>query len=222
MPLRQMLKDRLGLRVWLEHDAKAAALGEYHYGAGCGARSLVYVVLGTGVGAAIVLDGRLYRGPHNAAGEVGHITLDPQGDRCSCGSRGCVETYLSGPRLAQRYQRALKRARREALGEPLTGERVSALAQEGDPLAREVLAEAGEALGVAVASMAMILDVDLYVVGSSVARAGDLLLAPARAAVPNYCYRSVGCRVRIKVTQLWGDGPLLGCGWLARRMLEEE
>ncbi len=220
VPFRQMLSDRLGVPVALEHDAKAAALGEFHYGAGRGERSMVFIVVGTGVGAAIVTDGQLYRGLHNTAGEVGHITLDPDGEPCSCGNRGCVETYLSGPWLARRYQRALQRGGQAApVEESITGETVAAQAQAGDPVAVQVLAEAGGALGAAVATMAMILGVDLYVIGSSVARCGDLLLEPARRAVPHHCYRSVAAQVRIVCTELWDDAPLLGCGWLARQAL---
>ncbi len=97
VPLRQMLADRLGLPIVLEHDAKAAALGEYHYGAGRGTRDMVYIVVGTGIGSAIILDGHLHRGQHNAAGEVGHITIRSGGDLCSCGNTGCVESFASGP-----------------------------------------------------------------------------------------------------------------------------
>ena len=221
-PLRQMLSDRLGLPVSLEHDAKAAALGEFHYGAGRGEQSMVYIVVGTGVGAAIIIDGRLYRGLHNSAGEVGHITLDRDGELCPCGSSGCVETYVAGPWLARRYTRGLEQEGREPES-PLriTGETVARLAQEGDPLAVRVLAQAGEALGVAVASLAMVLDVDLFVIGSSVARAGDLLLGRARDVVPCCSYDSVSCRVRIVTTELWDDGPILGCGWLARQAVSD-
>jgi glucokinase len=228
-PLRDMLSDRLDLPVRLEHDAKAAALGEFHYGAGRGQQSMVYIVLGTGVGGAIIMDGQLYRGTHNSAGEVGHITLDRHGDPCSCGCRGCVETYVSGPALARRYLRALEHTQAdvghacsvtEKAGQHKTmavsGEQVAHLARCGDALATQVLAEAGEALGIAVASMAMILDIELYVVGSSVARAGELLLVPAREAVPHHCFGSVSRRLRIVTTELWDDGPILGCGWLAR------
>jgi len=180
VPFRQMLAERLGLPVVLEHDAKAAALGEFHFGAGRGERSMVYIVVGTGVGAACIVDGQLYRGPHNSAGEVGHITLDRRGELCSCGNRGCVETYVSGPALARHYLRALEQAGRghpRNPEEPVTGETVASLAREGDPLALQVITEAGEALGTAIASLAMILDIDLYVIGSSVARCGDLLLS---------------------------------------------
>jgi glucokinase len=93
------------------------------------------------------------------------------------------------------------------------------LARQGDELALRVMNEGGEALGVAVASLAMILDIELYVVGSSVARAGDLLLGPARRTVPDCSYRTVSSRVRMTTTELWDDGPILGCGWLARQRL---
>jgi glucokinase len=218
-PLRDALSERLGLPVVLEHDAKAAALGEYHFGAGRGERSMVYIVLGTGVGGAIIVDGQLYRGLSNSAGEIGHITLDREGDLCACGCRGCVETYVSGPALARRYARAAQAAGLQQSPESITGERVAHLARQGDPIALRVMAEGGEALGVAIASIAMILDIELYAVGSSVARAGDLLLGPARGTVPDCSYRSVSSRVRITTTELWDDGPILGCGWLARQSL---
>lgn len=221
-PLRQLLVERLGLPVSLEHDAKATALGVFHYGAGRGQRSMVYVVAGTGVGAAIIVDGQLYRGEHNFAGEAGHITLDRNGEACHCGSRGCAETYLSGPSLARRYQQALERlgeGRPDGDQQPVTGERVAQLAGQGDALARVVMEEAGKALGTMVASMAMILNIDLYVVGGSVAKAGDLLLEPARRTVPRYSYPSVSSHVRIVATELGDDGPLLGCAWLARQAL---
>ena len=220
-PLCEMLTERLGVPVCLEHDAKAAALGEFYYGAGRGERSMVYMVVGTGVGAAVIVDGQLYRGAHNSAGEVGHTTLDRHGELCSCGSRGCVETYMSGPWLARRYVHGLGRMGREEQ-RSVTGELVARLAGEGNTLAMQVMTEAGEALGVAVASMAMILDIDLYVIGGSVARAGDLLLEPARKTVPECSYRSVSSRVRIVATELHEDGPILGCGYLALRRISQE
>ena len=213
-PLRNLLAARLGLPIVIEHDAKAAALGDFHFGAGKGAQDMVFVVVGTGVGAALIIDGRLFRGAHNSAGEIGHTTLDREGELCSCGSRGCVETNLSGPWLARRYQRLSA-----AAGMPddaVSGGMVTQRAAERDPLAVQVLENAGQALGAAVATMAMMIDVDLYVIGGSVAKAGDLLLRPAREAVPRYSFASVGSRVRIVPTALYDDGPILGCAWLAR------
>jgi len=220
VPLRQMLVDRLGLPVTLEHDAKAAALGEYHYGAGRGERDMVYIVVGTGVGSALILDGKVHRGRNNSAGEVGHITIRTAGDVCSCGNVGCVESFTAGPAIARTYRRML--AATAAPGqaesiEAITTENIVERARSGETLAVQVLADAGEALGTAVATLAMILDVELYVIGSSVAKAGDLLLEPARRAVAHHAHRSVAARVRIVRSELEDDGPLLGCGWLARQ-----
>ena len=217
-PLRQLLIDRLHIPVCLEHDAKAAAVGEFYYGAGKDDDSMVYVVTGTGVGAAIIIDGEIYRGLHNFAGEVGHITMDRNGERCPCGSRGCVETYVSGPWIARRYQKALDQSGATRT-EEITGEFVARMAKQGEDLAQQVMTNAGEALGIAIASMAMILNIDLYVIGGSVAKAGDVFLEPARKIVPNYSFKSVSPGVRIVATDLDTDGPILGCGWQARHLL---
>jgi glucokinase len=218
-PLRAMLAERLKLPVRLEHDAKAAALGDFHYGAGRDAQSMAYTTIGTGVGAALIIDGQLYYGDRNASGEVGHITIDRYGEMCSCGTRGCVETYMSGPWLARRYQRVLA-GRGAPADTSVTGERVAELAQSGDPLARQIVTEAGEALGIALASMAMIVNIDLNVIGGSVAKLGDLLLEPARRTMPQYCFRALGAGVRIVSSALEDRGPILGCAWMARDALE--
>ena len=221
-PLAALLSDRLGVPVRIDHDAKATGLGEFHYGAGRGERSMVYVIVGTGVGIAIIADGQIYRGLHNSAGEFGHTTMDRFGAHCACGSRGCVETYMSGPWLARRYAAAQH-------GEPPTletlttlgGQQIAELAAQGDPLAQRVISEAGEALGAAVATLAMTLDIDYFVIGGSVAHCGEMLLAPARRSAPHYSFKSVSARVRIVGTQLDTDGALLGCAWLARQALAE-
>ncbi len=212
-PLRSLLETALTLPVVLEHDANAAALGDFHFGAGRDAEDMSFIVVGTGVGAAIIVDGQLYRGRHGAAGEIGHVTLDRNGELCSCGNRGCVETFISGPWLGRRFA-ALRRLPENNMG----GAEVADLAAQGDEIAGQVLSDAGEALGTAVATMAMIVDVDLYVIGGSVAKAGDLLLEPARQAVPQHSFASVGSRVRIVATELGDDGPVLGCAWLARQI----
>ncbi len=218
-PLRQLLAERLGIPVRLDHDAKVAALGEFYYGAGRGHDHMVYVVIGTGVGAAIIINGQLYYGESNSAGEVGHMTVNPAGERCACGTRGCLETYTSGPWLSRRYQQALEQAGKGDT-EAIAGERVTHLAAQGDPAAQSVMNAAGEALGIAVASMAMILNVERYVIGGSVAKAGDLLLEPARKAMPHYCFQAVGARVQILQSELGDDGPILGSAWLARQAIE--
>lgn len=218
-PLQRLLSARLGIPVRIDHDAKAACLGEYHFGAGRGERSVTYVIAGTGVGSATVLHGKLLRGLHNTAGEIGHSPIDRNGEICSCGSRGCFETFIGGPWLARRYRKKKQETNGSA---ELTALDVVNSALAGDEAAREVMDEAGRALGAAVATLAMVLDVDLFVIGGSIFKAGDLLLEPARRAMPSHCYRSVGCGVRIVATELGDDGHILGCAWMAREALAEE
>lgn len=220
-PLGALLTARLGFPVRLEHDAKAAALGEFYFGAGRGEQSMVYIIVGTGVGAALIMDGAVYRGMHNSAGEFGHTVLDRNGLLCSCGNRGCVETFMSGPRLAQWYE-ILQAGHQSVVQSPqsaLTGEVVATLAAQGDPVALAVITQAGEALGAAIATLAMIVNIDLYVVGGSVAKCGELLLAPARQAVPRHAFASVASHVRVVASGLDTDAPILGCAWLARQQI---
>ncbi len=218
-PLAAMLSERLNLPVSLDHDAKSAAVGEFYYGGGQGERAMVYIVVGTGVGAAIVIDGQVLRGVQNMAGELGHITLNRDGELCPCGSRGCVETYTSGPWLARRYQHRRTRAGHPEAVTPMTGELVTTLALQGDAIAQQIMHEAGEALGTAIASAAMILDIERYIIGGSVAKAGDLLLDPARATLINSSYRSIASRIRIDASTMVDNGPILGCAWQARSMI---
>ena len=209
-PFRSALQKRLALPVKLDHDAKAAALGEFHFGAGRGRDSMIYVVVGTGVGAAIIYQGALLYGESNSAGECGHMTVDPNGHLCHCGSRGCLETYASGPALARHYQ--------AATGEAISGAEVTRRAQAGDAAALDVLGSAGRALGIAIASLAMTLNIELFVIGGSVAQAGDLLLEPARQSLKKYSFKAVSARVKVAVSPLAGDAPILGAAWLARTL----
>ena len=210
-PFRGALQARLSLPVALDHDAKAAALGEFHYGAGRKRESMIYIVIGTGVGAAIIYQGRLLYGEGNSAGECGHMTVDPNGHPCHCGSRGCLEAYASGPALAKHYA--------AATGETVTGAEVAARAMAGDEMALALLAEAGRALGIAIASLAMTLNIELFVIGGSVSGSGDLLLAPARKWRKRYSFKAVSARIQVTASELAEDAPILGAAWLARQRL---
>ena len=207
-PFRRALSQRLGKPVALDHDAKVAALGEFHFGAGSQRESMIYIVIGTGVGAAIIYAGQLIYGESNTAGESGHMTVDPNGHPCHCGSRGCLEAYASGPALSRQYA--------AATGLQITGAQLSQRALAGDSAALQVLGEAGTALGIAVASLAMTLNIELFVIGGSVAQAGDLLLQPARETLPAYAFKTVAARVQLQASQLGEDGAILGAAWLAR------
>ncbi len=169
-------------------------------------------VIGTGVGAAIIYQGRLIYGESNSAGESGHMTVDPNGHRCHCGSRGCLETYTSGPALAKHYY--------AATGETISGAGVSKRALAGDETARGLLRSAGRALGIAIASLAMTLNIETFVIGGGVVQAGDLLLEPARKSLKEYSFRAVSARIQLSASAMGEDAPILGAAWLARRQLK--
>lgn len=209
VPFADMLSDALGLPVNLEHDAKATALAEFHLGAGRGSHDMVLIVIGTGIGAAMILNGKLFRGKDNAAGEVGHITVNLDGPICTCGSNGCVETYAGGPAIVRSYAYASRR-------QVTSAQEVSLAAEAGDPIARRVYHDAGRALGAAVATMAMLLDVDTFVLFGSVVKAGHLLIDPAREAVPSYSHHSISSRVRILTAELGDNAGIMGAAWIAK------
>lgn len=207
-PFRAILQEKLGLPVKLDHDAKVAALGEFHFGAGRDRDSMIYIVIGTGVGAAIIYEGNLIYGESNTAGESGHMTVDPNGRLCHCGSRGCLETYTSGPALAEAYA--------AASGETISGAEITRRATAGDAVALRVLREAGRALGIAIASMAMTINIEQFVIGGSVAGAGDLLLDPARESLKGYSFEEVAAKIKVTASSLGEDAALLGAAFMAR------
>lgn len=218
VPLQKLLEDRLSLPAPIEHDAKAAALGEYYFGAGRGSKDMIFVVIGTGVGMAIIIDGKLHRGVNNSAGEVGHITVDMNGPACSCGSNGCLEVYTAGPDLADRFHDLAKGTDVE-LPSDLDGKMVADMAAQGDARALQVFEQAGQALGVGIAAMAHILDITTYIIGGSVAQSGDLLLEPTRKAVRYRAFESIGSRVNVLASPLGDDAAILGCAWIAREAI---
>jgi glucokinase len=210
VPFAAMLSERLDLLpVSLEHDAKATALGEFHFGAGRGTRSMCLIIVGTGIGAAMVVDGNLYRGEHNSAGEIGHFTVNLDGPICSCGSQGCVEAYASGPAIMNAYAYATRKKVESA-------EEIVRAVHAGDEVARRVFERAGRTLGAAIATIASTMDISTYVMFGSVIKAGELLLAPARAAVSHYSYPSIASRVRILLGELGNDAGILGAAWAAK------
>jgi glucokinase len=209
VPFAAMLTDRLNMAVSLDHDAKASALAEFHLGAGRGAHSMCLIIVGTGIGGAMIVDGNLYRGERSAAGEIGHFTVDLDGPICTCGSQGCVEAYACGPAIMNSYMYATRKKVDSA-------EEIVRAAEAGDEIARRVFERAGRALGAGIATIAMTMDISTYVLFGSVIKAGELLLAPARAAVPRNSYHSIASRVRILTAELGNDAGILGAAWGAR------
>jgi glucokinase len=190
-PLREAVMGRVRLPVVVDNDANAAALAETRFGAGAGERLVLCVTLGTGIGGAVVIDGRVFRGAHGMAGEFGHIQVVPDGHRCECGNRGCWEQYASGNALVRdarelvRVGSPMAEGLRALVGgdaDALTGPLVSQAARDGDPLACELIADIGEWLGVGLAGLAAAFDPTCIIVGGGVSEAGDLLLDPTRRA----------------------------------------
>jgi glucokinase len=191
-PLRAKLMDRLRAPIIVDNDANMAAWAEFRFGAARDRRQILCVTLGTGIGGALVLDGRLYRGANGMAGEFGHMQVVPGGRRCECGNRGCWEQYSSGNTLV-RDARELVAAEspvahrlRELCGDDpsrLTGPLVTEAARDGDPAAIELFGEVGGWLGTGLAGFTAAFDPDCIVVGGGVSDAGDFLLGPAREAL---------------------------------------
>ncbi|OWA18247.1 transcriptional regulator [Streptomyces sp. CS227] len=203
------LGERIGVPVAVDNDANLGALGELVWGSGRGVRDLAYIKVAGGVGAGLVIDGQIYRGPGGTAGEIGHITLDESGPVCRCGNRGCLETFT-----AARYVLPLLEPTH---GTGLTMEKVVALAKEGDPGCRRVVADVGRYIGSGVASLCNLLNPSRVVLGGDLAEAGELVLSPIRTSVGRYAIPSAARQLELVPGSLGGRAEVLGALALALR-----
>ncbi len=188
VPLRERLRERFRTKVCLDNDANAAALGEYLYGVARSVQNIIFFTLGTGIGGGLILGGQLFRGASGMGAELGHMTIDPIGPRCGCGNFGCLEALAAAPSVVRRAQDGLSCGVGSALHEAVRGRPeqldvalIARVAREGDPFAREVLAEAGRYLGIGIANAINIFNPEMVVLGGGMMNAGDLVLVPARA-----------------------------------------
>ncbi|MCU0453330.1 MAG: ROK family protein [Bacteroidetes bacterium] len=204
VPLAMLLERETGLGVWVDHDGKCAAMAEARFGVLRAASNAIVVAVGTGIGGGVILNGALVRGEANAAGEMGHLSIDAEGPPCSCGSRGCVELYASGSGLA--------RLSRE-LGEPLTAEEIGVRARRGDRMAQEILKTGGAALGIALSGLVNALNPEVVVVGGSVLKSGHAYVEALRTAFHERTMRVQREGVRLVVSTL-EDAGLLGAATL--------
>ena len=195
VPVRAYFEEALGLPVIVENDANATALAEWKFGAGQGVQNLLFMTMGTGIGGGLILDGRLYRGTSDLAGEVGHQTILMNGPLCGCGKRGCLEALASGPAIARLARESMmygrhKRVLALAGGKPadITATHVVDAAKEGDAFAIQVLEEAGTYMGIGIANLIQILNPERIIIGTIAVHAGDLVLEPIRRAVEEYAW----------------------------------
>ena len=217
VPLIDHLHEALALPAVLENDANAAALGEFRYGAGKGARSIVYLTVSTGIGGGIILEGKIWHGLKDSAGEIGHMTVCPDGPLCGCGNRGCLEAMASGTSIARRAREAIAAGRQTGLSEipALTSADVVRLAQAGDVVAREVWDSAVTYLGIGVAAVITILAPERIVIGGGVTRAGDFLFDSLREHVRQRVKLVPVEFVPILPAALGPDGGILGAAAVA-------
>lgn len=209
VPLTRILQERLGLPVRLENDANAAAYAEYRLGAGRDAHSIAYLTISTGVGCGIVVDGQILEGAHEAAGEIGHLVIRPQGPACPCGRQGCLELYASGTAIGEHARRRLPEMPR------LDAQTVAVLARQGNQICRRIFAEAGDALGTGIAAIQQLVDVEKIVLGGSVSQAMDLFAPALIRRVRKNSYWGNAPEQWLKAAELGGDSGLLGAGLLA-------
>ncbi|MGO8962007.1 MAG: ROK family glucokinase [Streptosporangiaceae bacterium] len=225
-PVEKLVEDRIGRPVVVENDANAAAWAEVKLGAAKGFQDVVMITVGTGIGAGIVLDGRLYRGRWGMAGEPGHYRVVPDGRVCGCGNRGCWEQYASGSALVAEAREFARRSPGAAVrllqlgggtADGIIGPSVTKAAREGDAGALRCFEIVGSWLGAGLADLSAILDPGCFVIGGGVSEAGELLLRPAREA---YQHGLTGSSYRefadIRLAQLGPDAGLIGASDLAR------
>lgn len=219
-PLRDRLSQTFNLPAWVDNDAKALALGERWRGAGRGSNNMLGMVVSTGVGGGVILDGRLLHGFGGNAGHVGHIIVWPGGPLCGCGAHGCVEGVASGSGLARRLDVALSQGAATSLRPGSTAVEIAAAARAGDPLAVELFRTAGAAVGRGIASAAAVLDLELVVIGGSISlRAWDLLGPPLESELKRSARLDFTRALRVVRAELEDTAGLFGAAVLAFEQL---
>ena len=216
LPLKAQLESEFLVPVTIENDANASALAEFRFGGGRGYSAVLYMTMSTGIGGGIVIDGQVYHGANDSAGEVGHQILLPNGPRCGCGKQGCLEALCSGPAIARRAQAAIQKqlvdekprtamlTLADGRIEDVKSEHVLAAARTGDALASELVQETAYYMGWGIANLVNILNPDIVLLGTIAVAAGDLLLDPIRETVSKFAMTRPAEAVHIAPAQL-GD-----------------
>lgn len=222
VPLKRLIEEGTGIRTFLENDANAAALAEFHYGAGIGSKNMIYVTVSTGIGGGIILNRELYYGSNGAAGEVGHMTLLRDGPLCGCGNRGHLEALASGTAIAREARERLARGIQTRIGvlahgdpEQVTAQLVAQAAADGDAEAQEIIHHAMEFLGIGMANLANIFNPDLIVIGGGLTNLGELLFEPVRRIVRNTAFDIIADNVQVVPAKLGSDVGVIGAAAVA-------
>ena len=217
MPLRDRIAEGVKLPAVLDNDANCAIYGEWWRGAARGVEDVVGLTIGTGIGGGIVLGGKIYHGASDAAGEIGHMTIDANGRLCKCGNQGCIEAYASGPAIAARAVEGIQAGAKSALPQyvqgdlsKITAQVVYEAANDGDGYALEVVHETANLLGAAVASLVNIFNPNVVVICGGVTQAGDKLFGPLTAEVHRRAFKPAWEVCRIVPGTLPGTAGVYG------------
>lgn len=221
--VKATMEAQLRIPVIMDNDANVAALAEFHFGAGRGVDSMMMITLGTGVGGGLILDGEIYRGTGGLAGEFGHTVVDLDGPPCHCGNRGCIESYVGNYAILRRFFEKMDAGERSSLSgmvrESVSVETISLAGEKGDQAARATFKEAGEALGVGMANVVNLLNIQRFVVGGGVAEAGELILAPAREALYRTAFKDSAKIVDVVAGVLGDRAGMVGAARMAKMSL---
>ena len=218
-PLKNILQKRLRLPVFVDNDANAMALGESLFGAGRGAKNVVALTLGTGIGGGLILDGKLFHGATFSAAELGHMVVDPQGPLCACGNRGCIEAFVGNGYFVREVRAQLK-GKKSILkrwikeGKELSPKLVQEAARQGDAFSKAQWKRTGDRLGTFLAGMVNLLNPDLIVIGGGIALGGELVLGPIRAALKKKAFPIASRFVKVVPAVLGNDAGLVGAAAL--------
>lgn len=211
------IKEKFGIPVYLDNDANVAAIGEYMFGAGKGTKNIVYFTVSTGVGGGAVLNGQAYRGNTSNALEIGHMTVDANGPRCNCGNIGCLEAIASGTAIGKKGMEAAQTKVETSLKnyDKITSYEVFVEAKKGDAVAKEIVDNAMNYLGIGVANAISIFDPEMVIIGGGVSKVGDILFDTVRKVVNKRCFKSMAEACKIVPAGLGTDAGVVGAVALA-------
>lgn len=213
--LHPALSRFIDVPFWIDNDANMAAFGEFKCGAGKGVKSLILLTIGTGVGTGVILEKKLWHGECGFAGEMGHATINPRGDRCNCGSHGCLETEVSAPKIVKNYK-TLKKMKKE-----ISGEEVYRRAKEGDEAARQAFALAGYYLGIGLSIAINLLNPEKILLGGAVMAAEDFLLPPALEEARKRSFKVSFKCCSIEKASLGNKAGFIGAASWAKEQINE-
>jgi glucokinase len=223
-PLRDLISNAVNLPAVLDNDANCATYGEWWLGAGRNVDTLIGLTLGTGIGGGIVLHGQIFHGVSDAAGEIGHMTIEANGRKCPCGNYGCLEAYASGPAIARRAIEGMEAGAESLLTdlvggklENITAATVYEAVINGDMYANEVMRETAKFLGAGVANIVNIFNPDMIVISGGVTKAGDHLFVPLRAEVRRRAFKSALDACQITAAQLPGIAGVIGAAGVFKK-----